>query len=54
VSTATGIHGAKPSGVLRMTWIRNRLAHVLKHSEVDEPSSTWTNPRELHQTRIQE
>ena len=33
--TATGIHGVGPSGVLRMTWIQNRLGHVLEHSDVD-------------------
>jgi len=45
-----GIPGAGPSGVLRMTWVRDQLAHVLQHCETDEPSGTWTNPRELHQT----
>jgi hypothetical protein len=48
--TATSIPAAGPSGVLRMTWVRDQLAHVLDHSEADEPSGTWTNPRELHQT----
>jgi len=48
--TATSIPGAGPSGVLRMTWVRDQLAHVLEHCETDEPSGTWTNPRELHQT----
>ena len=36
--------------MLRMTWVRDHLAHVLDHSQTDEPSGTWTNPRELHQT----
>ena len=40
--TATGIPGAGPSGVLRMTWVQDQLAHVLEHSDVDEPSGTWT------------
>ena len=40
--TATSIPGARPSGVLRMTWVRDQLAHVLHHCETDEPSGTWT------------
>ena len=40
--TATSIPGAGPSGVLRMTWVRDQLAHVLGHSETDEPPGTWT------------
>ena len=40
--TATSIPGAGPSGVLRMTWVRDQLAHVLDHCETDEPSGTWT------------
>lgn len=30
------------SGVLRMTWVRDGLAHVLGHADIDEPSGTWT------------
>ena len=48
--TATRIPGPGLSGALRMTWVRDQLAHVLDHSSTDEPSGTWTNPRELHQT----
>ena len=48
--TAISIPGADLSGVLRLTWARDQLAHVLDHSQTDEPSGTWTNPRELHQT----
>jgi hypothetical protein len=33
-----------------MTWVHDDLAHVLEHADIDEPSGTWTNPRELHQT----
>jgi hypothetical protein len=25
-----------------MTWVNDDLAHVLEHSDVDEPSGTWT------------
>ena len=46
----TSIDGAKLSGVLRLTWMSDHLAHVLEHSQTDEPTGTWTNPRELHQT----
>ena len=44
------IDGAKLTGVLRLTWNTDHLAHVLEHSQTDEPTGTWTNPRELHQT----
>jgi hypothetical protein len=40
--TATGISAAGPGGVLRLTWVRDRLAHVLEHCDTDEPSDTWT------------
>ena len=40
--TATSIPVAGPSGVLRMTWVRDQLAHILEHSDTDEPSGTWT------------
>ena len=40
--TATRIPGPGLSGVLRMTWVRDQLAHVLDHSSTDEPSGTWT------------
>jgi hypothetical protein len=42
--TATGIPAAGPGGVLRLTWVRDRVAHVLEHCEVDEPSGTWAWP----------
>jgi len=48
--TVTGIPGAGPGGVPRLTRVRDRLAHVLEHCDTDEPSGTWANPRELHQT----
>ena len=38
----TSIDGAKPGGVLRLTWVPDQLAHVLEHSQTDEPSGTWT------------
>lgn len=40
--TATGILTEGPGGVLRLTWVRDRLAHVLQHCDTDEPSGTWT------------
>jgi hypothetical protein len=44
VSTTANIEitGAGLSGVLRMTWLQDGLAHVLEHCETDEPSGTWT------------
>ena len=48
--TDTSINGARLSGVLRLTWMSDHLTHVLEHSQTDEPTGTWTNPRELHQT----
>ena len=40
--TVTSIPGPGLSGVLRMTWVRNQLAHVLDHCSSDETSGTWT------------
>ena len=40
----TSIDGAKLSGVLRLTWMTDHLAHVLERSQTDEPTGTWTNP----------
>ena len=48
--TSTSITSPGLSGVLRMTWVHDDLAHVLEHSQTDEPTGTWANPRELHQT----
>jgi hypothetical protein len=42
VMTSTGIVAPGLSGVLRMTWAHDDLAHVLEHADVDEPSGTWT------------
>ena len=36
------IDGTKLTGVLRLTWMSDQLAHVLEHSQADEPSGTWT------------
>ena len=36
------IDGAKLTGVLRLTWMTDQLAHVLHHSQTDEPTGTWT------------
>ena len=30
------------TGVLRMTWVHDNLAHVLDHSHTDETPGTWT------------
>ena len=40
--TVTGIPAAGPGGVLRLTWVRDQLAHVAEHCDTDEPSGTWT------------
>ena len=40
--TSTSITAPGLSGVLRMTWVHDDLAHVLEHADVDEPSGTWT------------
>ncbi len=48
--TALAITGIGLTGVLRLTWVHDNLTHVLQHSQADETSGTWTNPRELHQT----
>src|SRR5215469_18264995 len=42
--TATGTEDAWLGGTLRLTWITDRLAHVLHHSdsEAGETSGTWT------------
>ncbi len=34
--------GTELGGILRMTWVQDRLEHVLEHCETDEPSGTWT------------
>jgi hypothetical protein len=31
------------TGVLRITWVHDNLAHVLDHSHTDETSGTWTS-----------
>ena len=40
--TSTSITAPGLSGVLRMTWLHDDLAHVLEHAGTDEPSGTWT------------
>jgi hypothetical protein len=40
--TAISIAGMGLTGVLRITWVRGNLAHVLDHSHTDETSGTWT------------
>ena len=40
--TAIAIAGMGLTGVLRLTWVHDNLAHVLDHSHADETSGTWT------------
>ena len=40
--TAIAITGMGLTGVLRMTWVQDNLAHVLDHSHTDETCGTWT------------
>lgn len=40
--TTTAITAPGLSGVLRMTWVHDNLAHILEHAGTDEPSGTWT------------
>jgi len=40
--TAIAISGMGLTGVLRLTWVQDNLAHVLEHAETDEASGTWT------------
>ena len=40
--TAIAISGMGLTGVLRMTWAQDNLAHVLDHSHTDETSGSWT------------
>ena len=39
---AIGITGMGLTGVVRMNWVHDDLAHVLEHSHTDETSGTWT------------
>lgn len=40
--TAIGITGMGLTGVVRMKWVQDGLAHVLEHSQTGETSGTWT------------
>ena len=40
--TAIAFTGIGLTGVLRITWVRDNLAHVLDHSHTDETYGTWT------------
>jgi hypothetical protein len=42
VTATIGITGAGLDGVLRLTWLRDGLGHVLEHSGTDETAGTWT------------
>jgi hypothetical protein len=41
-AATTRITSVGLDGVLRLTWLRDGLAHALEHSETDETSGTWT------------
>ena len=36
------IEGAGLRGVMRLTWVEDRLAHVLDHGRTGEPAGAWT------------
>jgi hypothetical protein len=40
--TGTGTESTELGGVLRLTLVTDHLAHVLEHSQSDEPTGTWT------------
>jgi hypothetical protein len=40
--TATGTESSELAGVMRLTQVADHLAHVVDHSQSDEPSGTWT------------
>jgi len=40
--TAIAVTGMGLTGVLRLTWVQDNLAHVLEHSHTDETPGTWT------------
>jgi len=40
--TTTSITAPGLSGILRMTWVHDDLAHILEHADTDEPSGSWT------------
>jgi hypothetical protein len=40
--TTIAITGMGLTGVLRLTWVQDNLAHVLDHSQAGETSGTWT------------
>jgi hypothetical protein len=42
--TAIAISGMGLTGVLRLTWVHDNLAHVQEHCEADEPSGTAPGP----------
>jgi hypothetical protein len=40
--TSIAITGMGLTGVIRMSWVHDNLAHVLDHSRTDETTGTWT------------
>jgi hypothetical protein len=41
MTTAIKISGVGLTGTLRLTWVRDDLAHVMEHADTDEPTGTW-------------
>jgi hypothetical protein len=41
-TTSIAISRVGLSGTLRLTWVRDNLAHVLGHAATDETTGTWT------------
>jgi hypothetical protein len=41
VTRTVKVSGVGLTGVLRLTWVRDDLAHVLQHAGTDEPTGTW-------------
>ena len=40
--TAIAMTGMNLTGVLRLTWVQDNLAHALGHGHTEEASGTWT------------
>lgn len=40
--SSIAISGGGLTGTLRLTWVRDNLAHVIEHAGTDEPTGTWT------------
>lgn len=40
--SSIAISGGGMTGTLRLTWVRDKLSHVIEHAGNDEPTGTWT------------